>query len=629
MHFTVEPRERSIRIKIFGNILSTLLEKLCGRGAHNKHIPEFVFRASGENRQHFIDALHQGDGHKVKGRNCLMFSTVSERLSNELMYLWAIQGITACKTQKTGRGLGKEPYTAHVVSIYGSDINASYIFKTSNATKTRSLYYNSTRLLTMQDTDILMVPITAIDIINEGYDFVYDISVPECENFVGGIGGVSCHNSRGQQGIGISAVVLYSQLTTGKPTRIWAKTNTQKKATYVELAIDTLKNEPKIVKDEEVESPIKDSGVIVSIEMTGRYRKVQGIDDYLKQTSISNPYAKITFTAPDGVKTIFPRSVNELPKQPKEILPHPYGIEFGILLRMLASTKSRTLATFIANDFSSTGAQSAKDICAAAKLDTQKIPAALTREEIDALLGAMQRAKLQRPPLDCLSPIGEKELEKSMKKEYPSSEFTLAVTREPSVYRGNPFQIEVGIAYGGDLKSDEQMTILRFANRVPLMYQAGACATMEAVKEIEWKRYGLQQSGSNLPVGPVILVIHMSSSWVPFVSESKEAIASYPDIIKEIKLAIQDAGRQLSRYLSGKRRAGDQQRRLQIFERYSTEIATALHILTGKDEKAILKKLKEIIENKNRLKEAAQKAGDNGEEAPLQAEEGKEEQESE
>ncbi len=434
--------------------------------------------------------------------------------------------------------------------------------------------------------------------------------------------------SRGQQGIGISAVVLYSQLTTGKPTRIWAKTNTQKKATYVELVIDTLKNEPKIVKDEEVESPIKDSGVIVSIELTGRYRKVQGIDDYLKQTSIANPYARITFTASDGVKTIFPRSVNELPKQPKEMLPHPYGIEFGILLRMLASSKSRTLATFIANDFSSTGAQSAKDICVAAKLDTQKIPSSLMREEIDALLSAMQRAKIQRPPLDCLSPIGGKELEKSMKKEYPSSEFAIAVTREPSVYRGNPFQIEVGIAYGGDLKSDEQMTILRFANRVPLMYQAGACATMEAIKEIEWKRYGLQQSGNNMPVGPVILVIHMASAWVPFVSESKEAIAPYPDIIKEMKLAIQDAGRQLSRYLSGKRRTGDQQRRLQIFERYSVEMATALHVLTGKDEKDILKKLKEIIENRNRLKEASQKAGDTGEEvAPLAVGEEKGEEE--
>ena len=622
LHFTVEPRERSIRVKIFGNVISTLMEKLCGRGAHNKHIPEFVFRTSTENRQHFIDALHQGDGHKVKKRNCLMFNTVSTRLSNELMYLWAMQGITACKTQRTGIGLGKKPFIAHVVSVYGRDINASYVFKTSNDTRTRTLYYNSARLLTQQETDIVMVPVKAIEIINEGHDFVYDISVPECENFVGGFGGISCHNSRGQQGIGISAVALYSQLTTGTPTKIWTRTDSDKKTTYVELNIDTLKNEPKVVKEDHLdESPLKEHGTIVSIEMSGRYRKTQGVDDYLKQTAIANPFAKITYTAPDGVKTIFPRSVNELPKAPKEMRPHPYGIEFGILQRMLANTKSRNLGTFIVNDFSSTGAQSAKEICAKAKLDPQAAPTSLDRTAIDKLLKAMQEAKLQRPPLDCLSPIGGKELEKSLKKEFPGAEFVIAVQREPTVYRGNPFEIEVGIAYGGDMKADEQIQILRFANRVPLLYQAGAGATMEAVKDIEWKRYGLQQSGSNVPVGSMVLVVHMASSWVPFVSESKEAIAPYPDIVKEMKLAIQDAGRQLSRYISGKRKEGEQKRRLQIFERYSVEVATALHILTGKDEKSILGKLRGIIENRNKLKEASEKAGDT---ATEEAETGKE-----
>ncbi|MBI4019590.1 MAG: DNA topoisomerase VI subunit B [Candidatus Aenigmarchaeota archaeon] len=611
LSFTVEPRERSIRVKIFGNVMSLLLEKLCGKGAHNKRIPEFIFRTSRENRQHFIDALYQGDGHKVRKRNCLMFSTVSARLCNELMYLWAMQGIAACRTRRTGKGFGRNPYTAHVVSVYGTDINSSYVFKTTNTTRMRSIYHNSAALLTEQGTDIVMLPVTAIEVLNEGYEFVYDISVPECENFIGGLGGISCHNSRGQQGIGISAVALYSQLTTGTPTKIWTRTEGDKKTTYVELNIDTMKNEPKVVKEDYLdESPLKEHGTIVSIEMSGRYRKTQGVDDYLKQTSIANPFAKITYTAPDGVKSIFPRSVNELPKAPKEMKPHPYGIEFGILQRMLVNTKSRNVSTFIANDFSSTGAQSAKEICNMAKIDAQAAPASLDRTQIEKLLKAMQEAKLQRPPLDCLSPIGGKELEKSLKKEFPGAEFIVAVQREPTVYRGNPFEIEVGIAYGGEMKADEQIQIMRFANRVPLLYQAGAGATMEAIKEIEWKRYGLQQSGSNVPVGPMVLVVHMASSWVPFVSESKEAIAPYPDIVKEMKLAIQDAGRQLSRYISGKRKEGEQKRRLQIFERYSVEVATALHILTGKEEKSILAKLKGIIENRNKLKEATEKAGD-------------------
>jgi DNA topoisomerase-6 subunit B len=176
------------------------------------------------------------------------------------------------------------------------------------------------------------------------------------------------------------------------------------------------------------------------------------------------------------------------------------------------------------------------------------------------------------------------------------------VTREPAVYRGNPFQIEVGIVYGFG-KPDEQIDLVRLANRVPLLYQSGACAVTEAVKDVDWKRYHMQQPGNNLPVGPMMLVVHMNSVWVPFVSESKEAIAPYPDIVKEMKLAIQDAGRKLSLYLSGKRRAGEQKRRLQIFERYAGEVAHSLFLLTNRNEKDISKKLKELIETRAKIRD--------------------------
>ena len=292
--------------------------------------------------------------------------------------------------------------------------------------------------------------------------------------------------------------------------------------------------------------------------MVGKYRKTQSVGDYIKQTSISNPFAKLTYVAPDGTKTIYPRSVNELPKPPKEIKPHPYGIEFGILIRMLLNTKSRNIISFISNDFSSTGTQSAKEICKAAKVDGNKNPKDLEREEIEKILAAMQKAKLQRPPMDCLSPIGKNELEKRLKKEFPNAELIVSVTRDPVVYRGNPFQVEIGIVYGGDVKGDEQVKVIRFANKVPLLYQFGACATNDAVKEVDWKRYGMQQQSRNIPVGPMILIIHIASVWVPFVSESKEAIAPYDDIVKEVKLGIQVASRDLSRYLSGKKRAGDE-----------------------------------------------------------------------
>ncbi|MBI4018244.1 MAG: DNA topoisomerase VI subunit B [Candidatus Aenigmarchaeota archaeon] len=439
--------------------------------------------------------------------------------------------------------------------------------------------------------------------------------------------------SRGQQGIGISAVVLYSQLTTGSPTKVWSRTDEKKKVHYYELFINTSKNEPEIVKEEALDEGME-RGVKVEIDVVGRYRKTQGVDDYMKQTSIANPFAKMIYHAPDGTKMTFPRSFDALPKPPKEMRMHPYGVEFGILQRFLTKTNSKTLLSFLTNEFSSVGTQTAKEICKTARLDANAKPSSLDRAAAEKLLGAMQKVKIQRPPTDCLSPIGEQELEKSLKKEYPQAEFVSVIEREPEVYGGMPFQIEVGVVFGNVGGLEEPIDFARIANRVPLLYQAGACATMEAVKEVDWKRYGLQQPKNSLPVGPMILVIHMTSVWVPFVSESKEAIAPYPEIVKEMKLAVQDAARELSRYLSGKRRAGEAKRRIQIFERYAKEVASSLSVITGEKENAIEKKLLGIIENKNKMKDfeqqeavqppqfaAAATAGKEKKEKPRQTEE--------
>ena len=430
--------------------------------------------------------------------------------------------------------------------------------------------------------------------------------------------------SRGQQGIGISSVTLYSQLTTGEPTKIWSKVESQKKTHYLELHLNTVTNEPDVLKQEDLEKGVVgEHGVKVVMTLHGRYRRT--VEDYLKQTSISNPFAKILYTAPDGTKTTYPRSVGELPKPPKTMKPHPYGMEFGVLQRILQNSSSRTLLSFLTNEFSSVGMQSAKEIVKISKIPADTKPAGIDRAGIERLIKAMQSVKIQRPPLDCLSPIGAGELEKSLKKEFPDAEFVTSITREPDVYSGFPFLIEVGIVYGfqqeqqnakkkkncddEDEKNSGAIELIRFANRVPLLYQQGACALTEAVKDVDWRRYDLDQKPGTVPSGPMKLVVHICSVWVPFVSESKEAVASYPEIIKEAKLALQDAGRKLSSFLSGKRRAGEQKRRLQIFDRYAPEVAHALSVLTHSDSKAMEKKLKELVASRVHIKEDLEEQG--------------------
>ncbi|MDD5332063.1 MAG: DNA topoisomerase VI subunit B [Candidatus Nanoarchaeia archaeon] len=416
--------------------------------------------------------------------------------------------------------------------------------------------------------------------------------------------------SRGQQGIGISAAGMYGQLTTGKPIRITSRISPKKPTHYYELNINTQKNEPDIIKETEIEW-LTEHGTKIEIELEAKYQKgKQSVDEYLKQTAIANPHIKVAYKNPEGQVIEFPRATKELPVEPKEIKPHPHGIELGILIKMLRMTKSKNLGSFLTSDFSRVSPAVAKLICDKAKVDIKSKPERIPTQEADNLLKAIRETKIMAPQTNCLSPIGEDLIIKGLKKEI-NAEFYAATTRPPSVYRGNPFQIEVGLAYGGEAQTtpddekDDLIRVIRFANRVPLLYQQGACATNKAIVTTAWKNYGLSQSRGALPSGPVILMIHMVSVWVPFTSESKEAIAHYPEILKEMKLALQEVGRKLAGHIRKTVKAIQQTERINLFEKYIPELATAIAQLSETDKKTIQtnldatlhKNLKELIKN--------------------------------
>ena len=398
---------------------------------------------------------------------------------------------------------------------------------------------------------------------------------------------------RGQQGIGVSAAVLYSQLTTGQQTKITSKIDPKKPAHYYELGINTKTNEPEIFKEEEVDWE-KDHGTKVLIELEAKYQKgKQSVDEYIKQTAISNPHAHIKYITPEIEIIEYLRATNELPKESKEIKPHPHGIELGVLIKMLHDTQAITISSFLQNDFSRIGPRTAKEIIGAAGITTRK-PADLEREEIEKLFKALQNTKVVAPQTDCLSPISQDILEKGLRKEI-NAEFYATTLRPPAVYRGNPFLIEAAICYGGELDKEGQTRLLRFANRVPLLYQQGACAITESVTGVNWKAYGLQQSGDSLPVGPIVIFVHMASVWVPFTSEAKEAIAHYDEIIKEIKLALQECGRKLYSYIRHNVRAAEQKERIGLFEKYIPELASSLAVLSNEKKAAIEENLRKIL----------------------------------
>lgn len=418
--------------------------------------------------------------------------------------------------------------------------------------------------------------------------------------------------SRGQQGIGISAAGMYGLLTTGEPVVIVSRTDPKKKAVHYHVQIDTASNRPEVILDEECDFDLP-TGTMVTITLEGRYQKGrQSIDEYLAQTAMANPHTTIIYQSPDGQRCEYIRQSNEMPFIPVEIKPHPYGVELGLLFKMARQSPHKRLDAFLKNEFSRVSSKLAEDICKKAKLRLTLKTDSITLKETEQLHKAINETKIMAPPSDCIGPIGEDNLLEGIKRVAPA-EFYSVCTRKPSVYRGNPFLIEAALAWGykeddgnknGNDDKEPLMKLIRIANRVPLLYQQSACATYKSVMDTNWRNYGLSQSKGALPVGKTLLMIHIASVWVPFTSESKEAIAHYPEIIKEIKLAIQECGRKLGIYLRKQRKIKDELTKRSYIETYLPHIGEALRdilVLKEKQVNELVEKLKDTLEKSRKL----------------------------
>ncbi|MBN1845883.1 MAG: DNA topoisomerase VI subunit B [Sedimentisphaerales bacterium] len=425
----------------------------------------------------------------------------------------------------------------------------------------------------------------------------------------------SLRMARGQQGIGISAAGMYGLLTTGKNIKIISRTGPSAKAHYYELRIDTKTNRPDILKDEVIDWECQ-NGTRVEIELEARYQRGrQSVDEYLAQTAITNPHAHLRYLMPDGQVLEYPRTVEQTVPVPRAVKPHPYGMEVGVLMRMAKDTKNRSMTAFLCQDFSRVSARVSQEILAKAKLPARRRPGSLSHTEAEKLHRAILETKIMAPATSCIVPIEEDSLLKGLR-QVVEGEFYTACSRPPAVYRGNPFLIEAALAYGGKNRNGEDydpedvpetsnddaqqmMRVLRFANRVPLLYQQSACAVFKAIMQTHWRLYGLSQSRGALPSGPVTVMVHIASVWVPFTSESKEAVAHYPEIIKEIKLALAECGRALGRYLKRERRRREEALKRNYIEKYLPAIGEALRdILALKDPqvKKIMVRLEHVLE---------------------------------
>jgi len=402
--------------------------------------------------------------------------------------------------------------------------------------------------------------------------------------------------TRGQQGIGITGVVMYSQLTTGAKTRVVSKVEDDATAVFVDLGIDTRKN--KAIKSGEIRGTWIDNvtgeevdhGLRIETVMNAKYQRgKQSVYQYLRMTSIVNPHATITLTVQDKDGDIieeghWERTTDRLPRVVKEIKPHPHGIHLGTLQRMLREAEERKMTSFLRHNFSGISMRAAREILEKAGLDESRQPRRIRAEEAQLIVNSFQKVKVLNPPTDCLSPIEDLLIKKGLSKAI-DSRFASTATREPQVTQGNPFQVEVGLVFGGDLNADSPIEILRFANRVPLMYQQGGCLLTKALESVDWKRYGLEQPGGRgIPKGPAAVLVHLASTNVQFTSEAKEAVAANEEVLEEIRRALLEVGRGLKNHLKKSSQRKKAQEKFELINVILPEISKKSSQLLDREE---------------------------------------------
>ena len=379
--------------------------------------------------------------------------------------------------------------------------------------------------------------------------------------------------SRGQQGIGITGVVMYSQLTTGDPTHVESKIAKEATAVSVDIGLDTRKNKAIKSNQDRVDWGEKVHGLKIRTTMKAKYQRGrQSVWQYLRMTSIVNPHADILFIDPDGEKHHWQRVTERLPGRVEAIKPHPNGIELGQLQRLCGESSESRMTTFLRRTFSGVSGRAAKELCEVAELEEKLKPKSLSAQQIRSLLEAFQGertlkgkpVKLLNPPTSCLSPIEELLIKKGLSKTI-DSKFVATMTRAPSVSQGNPFQVEVGLIFGDGMAADKPVEILRFANRVPLMYQQGGCLLTKAIESVDWRQYGLDQAGGRgVPKGPAAILVHLASTNVQFTSEAKEALSDNETVMEEARKAMLEMGRGLRKHLEKQKKMGKTKEKFEL-----------------------------------------------------------------
>ena len=239
------------------------------------------------------------------------------------------------------------------------------------------------------------------------------------------------------------------------------------------------------------------------------------------------------------------------------------------------TVQGEPLTTFLTKRFQRIGPTTAVKFAEFAKFKPEKRMGTLSNQELVILSDALQTFEdFMAPDSSCLAPLGAEPLEKGIKKFF-NPDFTAVVQRQASAYSGFPFIVEMGIAYGGDIKSGGPH-VYRYANRIPLLYDEGSDVVLKVVHDTDWGRYKIKGEP------PFIIVSHICSTRIPYKTAGKENVADREEIERELRLALQFLSRKLASFMSKRGQAEMAKKRANLYAKYIPMIAEFCTELAGK-----------------------------------------------
>lgn len=396
--------------------------------------------------------------------------------------------------------------------------------------------------------------------------------------------------SRGQQGIGISAVTTWAQLTHGKGVTVITKTKAMRQAQKCVVEVDIKQNKG-IMRSREAYDWDRENGVSCEFIMDARVQLngEGGLLTYLQATALVNPHLTLHYKLLDSEEVTIERVTNEVPEIPEATEPHPHTMKLGEYIAHGHLYGKMTTRNWLKTGFSRLSDAAIADMIKAngfPKKILDKAVSALNEQEYRESYQAIQAAKLMAPSTKSVLSIGEANMAKSIMR-LGETDFFAVVSRKPTICDFKPMLVEVAIARRLNAPSEDgenPVQILRFANRVPLQFDKSACAIVKAIESVNWKAYGLAQPKRALPVGPYIFAISLVSPFLKFKNASKETVDASDELVDELRLALIQAGQKLGAHIRREAKMADMERKLQHIEQFAPILVKGLCRITGAKE---------------------------------------------